>query len=50
MSVSPTSRTIICQEIFDENSIPSEEGKFLYCKKRKIKTNKKNKNKNVLEL
>ena len=27
MSCSPSSRTIVCKEIFDENSVPSEEGK-----------------------
>jgi hypothetical protein len=27
MSFSPSSRTIVCKEVFDENSIPSEEGK-----------------------
>ena len=27
MSCVPSSRTIVCKEVFDENSIPSEEGK-----------------------
>jgi hypothetical protein len=37
MSCSPPTRTIVCKEVFDENSIPSEEGKggwfeyFRYC-------------------